>query len=58
MNKKYYWVDLPNPNRTCDDDSWVNVKQYYSKGEAVTYLMENYGLRKTECSLFISEGEV
>lgn len=53
----WFWVDVPNPGRTSDDDSWVNVGEFTSRSEAEEFLSDRYGIEAEHASIFITEGE-
>lgn len=52
-----YWVDLPNPDTTGDDDSFKNVATFSERKDAFAYLREKYGMPARVASFFISRGQ-
>lgn len=55
--KTIYYVDLPNPNKTSDDDAWVNYNIYFSKKAALKVLKDEWGIKEKEAKVFITKGE-
>jgi hypothetical protein len=55
--KRVYWVDLPNPDVTGDDDSFKNVATFDKRKDAFEYLREHYGMPTRVASFFISWGQ-
>jgi hypothetical protein len=57
MKKKTFWVDLPNPKRTDENDSWVSAGEFGTRREAQEFLFDNYGIPKHVANFFISVGD-
>lgn len=54
--KKIFYVDLPDPDSTEIDNSWVNITVCFSRKEAIRLLEDKWGIDKKYSELFISEG--
>ena len=57
MERKIYYVDLPDPNADRTGESeWKNVEICFSKREAQKLLQDVWGIGKKHSDLFITAG--
>jgi hypothetical protein len=58
QGKRIYYVDIPRPHSTGEDDAWTNVATTGSKAKAQEYLLKRWGIKARDSALFITEGDV
>jgi hypothetical protein len=55
--KRVYWVDLPNPSATSDDDTFLNVRTFDRRKDAYNFLRKTFGMPTRVAGFFVSWGE-
>lgn len=53
-----YWVDLPDPNATDENSSYVNIATFERRRDAREFLCKRYGMPARIASFFITKGTV